>query len=1118
MKKNSKLLFLSKSLTKISLIMKLSVLISLVATIQISANTYSQATRVSINVTNVDIRDAFREIERNSGLSFLYYEKALDLQKTISVNVKNSSVPDLLDELLQGTQLTYKILDNKFIVISPANVMQQKVTGTVTDVSTGEPLPGVSIQVEGTTNGVISDVIGRYSIDVPNASAILIFSYVGYLTERITASGPTIDVKLAPDVQKLQEVVVTAMGIKREKKALSYSSQQISQEELSKGRNLNFIEGLNGKAAGVDVRQSSAGAGGSTRIQMRGTHSIFGSSQPLFVIDGIPMPNTQTSDPTGFFGGFDSGDGLSSLNPDDIESMNILKGANAAALYGSQGSNGVIVITTKKGIKGRVKVEISSSTSFQTASILPKLQTSYGQTTTGANDSWGPKGSYSNPVDGFFRTGIDLLNSISISGGNEITTAYLSCANSNSRGIMPTNLFDKNNLTFKQTTRLSKKIDISTNIMLSDQKIHNKTMNGYYFNPLTGLYLFPRGLDFDAYKSNYQLFDPARNFYATQNWWDDEDTQQNPYWILNNDVNNEDTKQVLASIDLSYKLTNSLSIQARGSYDYTAEIFEQDIQAGTQSTLSSPNGRWIYSNRASNQQYADLILNYNKDFNNIFDVHGILGTSYQKKVIGDGTFIDTNRSGLIIPNGFFLNNIRVADPTSGQSTWNGTLESVITSRDIKESVFANFSVGYKKMIYLDLSGRNEWSSTLSNTPTNNYFYPSIGVSALINEMVTLPQVINFAKLRASYSYVGKEIPAFRTVPLNTVSQGGGTVYKTQEPLNTLKPELQKNLELGAEMKFLDTRVGFEATYYYIDNTNEFLRLLAPKGSGFQYYFANLGEFTNKGFEVTLTIIPLKSKNLTWKSDINYATNKNKILKLDPTLNGVFALDGGGDGFDMKLKEGGSIGDLYINKMLRDSVNGKLILNDSNLPQLDPKGTKYVGSTNHDFSLSWNNTVTYKNLSLSFLIDGKFGGKFVDASEAWYDQRGVSQRSADARNAGSITVIGENSAGTPVLAKVSPKDYYKAIGGRGNQLETYTYDATNVRLRQVAITYNLNLARYHILIENASFSLIGRNLLFFYRPAPFDPDNSISTGINSQSVENFSLPPTRSIGFNIKLNF
>jgi TonB-linked SusC/RagA family outer membrane protein len=1082
---------------------------------------YSQKSRLSLNFSETKLVKVLDKIEEESDFFFLYNEKLLNTDRKVSIYAKDQLINEILDNLFTGTNVKYTIIDRK-IILAPEYLTeasqshQKKISGTVIG-KDDMPIAGVNVVVKGTIIGVFTNINGVFSLSVPLHDTILVFSFIGYKIKEVRISDKTeLDVTMDEDITQLDEVVVTALGIRREKKALSYSSQQISVDEISMGHDLNFVEGLNGKVAGIDIRQSVAGSGGSTKILLRGTKSFLSSSQPLFVIDGVPLANYQTSDPSGMWGGHDSGDGLSNLNPDDIESINILKGSNAAALYGSQGSNGVIIISTKKGAKGKTKIEISSSTAFRTPSILPKLQTSYGQTADGAIDSWGTKGSYSNPVKGFFRTGVDLLNSVSLSGGNENTSAYLSFANSNSQGIMPTNLFNKNNLTFSQKSEFFRNFVVSSNIMLTDQAIHNKMQNGYYWNPLTGLYLMPRGWDLNSYKDNYQVLDPNRNL-MTQNWGiassNITDTQQNPYWILNNDINTEKTKRIYAGLNLAYKMTEALSIQARGNYDYTDQIFEMDAKAGSSPSLigGNSNGRWNYTNLTSTQQYADIILSYDKDFAGTFDINSVLGTSYQKRIIGNGIQIDSNTGGLLVPNEFYLNNVNTA-------SFNGTLNSTVASRDIKESVFGNLSVGYKKMLYLDLSGRNEWTSTLALPGNNNvsYFYPSVGLSDILSQMLSLPRAINFAKLRASYSYVGKEIPSFMTTPENTVDPVNGIKLNTQVPYRALKPEMQKSFEFGAEMSFLNSRIGFEATYYNINNTNEFLPLTAPAGSGYTTYFVNAGEIKNKGAEVTLTIVPVKNNDLSWESNFNYSLNRNKIVKLDPTLKGQYSNGQGGEGYDMTIVEGGSIGDIYVTAFKRDA-NGNIILDAGNLPEKDQTARK-IGSANPDFALGWNNTIKYKNFTLSFLIDGKFGGKFVDMTEAWYDGFGLSHRSADARDAGGVKVTGVTESGTPVSATVDAKSYYTRIGGRNSFVEPYVYDATNIRMRQVVLTYDLNLKPYHILFDNVNISLVGHNLFFFYLPAPFDPDNTISTGINSQSVENFCLPPTRSMGFNFKFNF
>jgi TonB-linked SusC/RagA family outer membrane protein len=1085
-----------------------------------TATAYSQSGRVSIDVENQRIEQVMDEIERQSEYYFIFNQKQIDVNRLVTIHEKDIPVAEVVEEMFRGTAVNYLFLDRKILLtIDPldskinsavllSKMMQRQITGTVTDANGGFMF-GVNVFVKGTTMGVCTNSSGKYSMNVNSTDDTLVFSFVGYMSQRVAVESKSeINVVLFEDAQRLNDVVVTALGIKREKKALSYSSQQIPVEDISQSHNMNFIGVLSGRIAGIDLRKSNAGAGGSSKILLRGTKSFYGSNQPLFVIDGVPMANYQTSDAKGFWGGIDSGDGLSNLNPDDIDNLSILKGANAAALYGSQGSNGVIIITTKKGLKGKTRVSASSGALFQSVSILPDLQTSYGQTASGALDSWGEKGHYSSPVKDFFNTGVDLINSVSISGGNGITTAYVSFANTSSSGVVPTNRFNKKNLTINQTSQFFKNFKVGTNVMLIDQEIENKILNGYYFNPLTGLYLFPRGMDFKYYKDNYQVFDSERNL-MTQNWFNIQDTQQNPYWILRNNSNTEYTKRILGSLDIEYKISADLLLQARGNYDYTSQIFEQKIKAGTAPTLSKENGRWIYNNLISTQKYADLLLDYSRDFNNTFDIHGVLGMSYQRRIIGDGIKIDSDRSGLIVPNEFFLGNLKL-------DSFNGVLASVMTSRDIKESIFANLSAGYKKMIYLELAGRNEWSSTLSNTSHNSYFYPSVGISAILNECFSLPSEISFAKLRSSYSYVGKEIPAFMTIPLNSVDPTDGVVLNTEMPYRDLKPEIQISLEIGAELKMFSNRISFEATWYNINNLDEFLRLAAPAGSGYTTYFVNLGHIRNKGIEIVLETIPVEGK-FTWKTKVNYAANKNRILELDPSLKGRFNPDGGGEGFDMFMAEHGSVGDIYVNAFNRNETNGEIIYDESNLPT-KANQEKLVGSANPDFSIGWNNTLSFGNLSLNFLIDGKFGGKFVDMTEAWYDQYGLSERSARARDAGGVNIKGVKEDGTPLNTTIDAKSYYTRIGGRAGILEPYVYDATNVRLRQVSLTYYLNTEKFNVFFENVSFSLIGQNLLFFYRKAPFDPDNTISTGINTQSVESFCPPTTRSFGFNVAVNF
>jgi TonB-linked SusC/RagA family outer membrane protein len=986
---------------------------------------------------------------------------------------------------------------------------QTKITGTVVSSDDGQPIIGATVLVKGTSTGTVTNIEGSFSINVP-AGKVLVFSYVGMVSTELTPQNG-MKVSLKSDTKQMKEVVVTALGIKRDKKSLSYSSESVSEDQISRGRDLNLASSLSGNIAGINVSSSNSGAGGSTKITLRGTKNITSTNQPLFVIDGVPLANYQTSDASGFYGGRDSGDGLSNINPDDIESMTVLKGANAAALYGSQGSNGVILITTKKGKKGTTKITFNTGVSISNAIETPKLQYSYGQTSSGSESSWGANGNYANNVSNFFNTGYTLQNSITMSGGNDKTSTYFSYANADSHGILPTNTYKKNNLTFRQSTKfLNDKLNVSSNIMVTDEVQHNTPLNGYYWNSLLGLYTFPRGLDFNYYKTNYQYLDANRNLMA-QNWpVSNSEGEMNPYWILNNDPNNTHTKRIIGNVAAEYQIAKGWTVTARGTYDYTNQLYELKAAANSSSVLVSENGRYIYSNLNSWQKYADLIMTYDHTFGQDFDLHAVAGTSYQKKVIGDGVYIDSNTYGLTLANVFTIQNIA--------SLYAFSNAQQMQSRLIKESVFANASLGYKNRIYLDLSVRNDWASSLAFTGHKSYFYPSAGLSFIVSQMVDLPKAISFAKVRTSFAQVSNEIPSFVSNPTNTVSVAGLSLNSVK-PFTDLKPEIQNNYEVGLEMKFLNNRLGFDASYYQIDSKDQYLSLDAASGSGYNYLYVNAGKIRTKGYELTINATPIQTKAFTWQSSVNYSSSHNKILDLGSDLGetGQYTLSGGGEGYDMIIKKGGSLGDIYTYAYARDA-NGNLILDSSTHLPTKASSEQKMGNANPDFILGWNNNFSYKNFNFSFLVEGKFGGKFVSMTQAYLDALGVTQTTANARDAGGVYVSGVLADGTPWSGTVDAQTYYTGTAGRGGIMEAYVYDATNVRLRQAVLGYTINMAKYVKFISNINLSLVGSNLFFFYKNCTGDPNSTISTGNGTQSVENFSMPSTRSFTFNAKINF
>jgi len=978
---------------------------------------------------------------------------------------------------------------------------QKNVTGLVSD-DQGVPLPGATVLVVETGNGTTTDFDGNYSIGVEEGQT-LAFSFVGYATvEVVVGSASSYDVSLQAG-NALDEIVVTALGIKRDEKTLTYASQTVQAEEMTQARDMSFANSLTGRVAGVEIRKSSSGAGGSTRIVLRGNKSLNGNSEPLIVIDGVPIVNNKGGQP-GMWGGIDEGDGLSQINPDDIESINILKGANASILYGSQGANGVVLITTKSGSEGPAKVTVNSGITFESVINLPELQYNYGAIDA-AKESWSPTpGNYNSGfVEDFFQTGANYVNSVSVSGGGKKTSAYFSYYNSTSDGIIPNFKYQKNNVTFKQSTKLlDDKMTISSNMILTDEQTANRGPSGYYLNPLTGLYMFPRQKDFNSFRTNYELFNDAANMYV-QNWFVNDHHQSNPYWILNKQPKEDRIRRAITSLKLEYQITEKLSFQARASYDFSNKSYEQQHAATSNATNTGANGRWDYKRFNDELFYSDGIFTFNDELGDNLSLTAIAGASIQKTIFGDGVNVSSGNDGLL----FYANEFNFQNlPTNVQ------VLSTLSSRVEKQAVFGNVVLGFKNFLFLDVSGRNDWASTLALTGNESYFYPSFGLSAIISQMITLPEVISFAKLRASSATVGNEVPFNRINPANSITASGGVNRNTQKPFTDLKPELIETTEFGVDLRFLNNRIGLDFALYNIKSTDQFLQLAAPSGSGYTTYFVNAGEIVNQGVEISLTGNIVQKDNVSWNSVVNFTKNNNEIVSIHPDIAGLNT--GASEGFISQIREGGSIGDFYTFLYRRDA-QGRIMM--ENGKPLRTPDYEYGGNAEPDFSIGWSNNFTIGDrISAGFIINGKFGGEVFSQTESMLDGAGVSLRSGIARDNGGVTVnaVDENGA---AVSKADAQLWYRAIGDRNGIGEAYIYDRTNLRLTQMSLGYNLNAASLGIPVESATLSLIGNNL-WYTAKAPFDPELAMSTNRNAQGLDNFNLPSTRTIGMNLRLTF
>lgn len=1078
----------------------------------------AQEVKFNLKVEDTPVVQVFELIQNQSDYIILYKDEHIDNKLAVSVRAKDVGINELLDMVLEGTQLGYKIFERQIVIIPPKissvkrlntqetitiqNLMT--ISGVVTD-EHGEPLPHVSVVAKGTTFGTTTGINGEFNAEIPYGTSALQFSYIGMqnMEKPILGSG-RMEVVMIEDVLSVEDVIVTALGITRNEKTLTYATQRIDEAELLKSRDINFVNSLAGKVSGLNINKSSSGAGGSTKVVLRGDKSLYGSSEPLFVIDGIPMVNRKGSQP-GMFGGIDQGDGLSQVNSGDIESISILKGMNASILYGSQGANGVVLITTKRGKKKQaLGVNVSSSYAMEKVAVSPDLQFRYGSE-NGTKESWSyTKGNYDDKfVDEFFDTGSQFINSVSLSGGNMKTNVYFSYSNTDAKGIINKNTYSKNNLTFKQSTELlDGKFKLSSNVYLAHEKWNNRNPAGYYLNPLTGLYFFPRDRYFNSYKENYQLFDESRNLYA-QNWFVDDHFQSNPYWIINNQPKYDWTKRVITNILMEYDIGSGLTLKARANVDYANKSFEQRHYATSNSTNVHENGRWDYERYSDQLVYVDGMISYNKQISDL-DFNVFVGGSYEKSVYGDGILVNTGLRGLLYPNEFYFDNLIPAKKE---------IRSTMHSRLVKQAIFGNIQIGYREKIYADFSGRNDWASSLAGTGNESYFYPALGVAGVVSNMYEMPQWIDFAKIRSSIAVAANEVPFNRVNPQHTITSSG-IIRNTTKVFSNLKPERLRSFELGANLRLFKGRVSYDASFYRITSTDQFIAISSPSGSGYTQYFVNAGKIVNKGYEFFLDLIPVRTSDWNWKTSFNYSSNENTVKSLHSDLTEPIRM-GNNEGYDARIVPGGSIGDIYVYKFKRDELN-RIILDEKSGRPLKTETTQYVGNLAARWILGWNNTIDYKNLSFHFLLSGKFGGKVVSQTEAMLDGMGVSERTAVARDKGYVEI--NAIRGEELVTRIDPFIYYSSIGNRNGIKEPYVYSRTNVRLSQMSLTYSFNTRKLNLPFQKASIALTANNLFFLYLKAPFDPEFVMNTGRDFQSLDNFNLPSSKSFGFTVNLKF
>ena len=1063
-----------------------------------SANIFVAAqepVRITLELDNVTLETVIANIEKQS--PYLFMNSGVDLEQTVSISISDKAIKEVCDLLFTPIRVNYRI-ENQYIVISnQPESTPVKISGTILDQS-GFPIPGAAVIESGTANGTTTDLDGNFSLTVSSASASIEITSLGYDAVTLPVDTRTVfEVTLQEEAVALEGTVVTALGIRRDEKALSYNVQEVQADRITEVKNANFINALSGKVAGVTINTSSSGVGGASKVVLRGNKSISQSSNALYVIDGIPMYN---------FGGgggteFDSKgatESIADLNPEDIKSISVLTGAAAAALYGSEAANGAIMITTKAGEAGKLKVSFSSNTEFLSPFVLPEFQNIYGTGLNGSNSSsgiysWGayiPESArYNYTPDDYFETGHTYTNSFSVSGGTDRNQTYFSAAAVNSDGIIPNNRYDRYNFTFRNTTYFLKdklKIDASASYII--QKDQNMTNQGVYSNPLVPAYLFPRGNNFDIYR-NFERYNEATKL-MEQFWGDDlvgDLRMQNPYWINYRNLRNNDKKRYMLTLSAQYDILDWLNVSGRVRIDNSSNLYTQKLYASSESTITEggKNGHYTEARGFDSQTYADIMVNVNKEFGRDWSLVANVGASINN--IKTDTF---TYGGPIQDNGLAnVFNVMDLDDVAKRATKEGW-------NDETQSVFGSVEIDWKKMLYLTVTGRNDWASQLAGSSQSSFFYPSAGLSWVPTTLWDMG-VLDYLKIRGSIASVGMPFPRFLTIPTYEYD-ATNKIWKdkTHYPIGDLKPERTLTYEVGVEASLWQD-LNINLSWYLADTYNQTFDPSLPPSSTYTTIYLQTGNVRNTGVEASVGYNHTWN-GFTWDSNFTFTWNRNEIREL--AADAVNPLTGEAldlDKLDIKglgrakyvLKKGGTLGDLYTTSYLKTNEKGYIEVDDTGqISVVDDGVDRYLGSVFPDYNLAWRNDFSWKGIHLGILFSGRIGGICYSATQANLDLYGASKATADARLAGGVLVNGREM--------IDAQKWYQAIGAQSGLPQYYTYDATNFRLQELSIGYTLP-SRWFRDVCRLTISAVGHNLWMIWCKAPFDPEAVASTGNNYQ---------------------
>ena len=1020
-----------------------------------------------------------------------------------------------------------------FFALFTTNVMaQQTVSGTVT--TADGPLPGATIVVKGTNTGTTTDFDGNFSIEA-SAGDVLVASFVGYATQESSVdSSSQIDFVLQED-QLLDEVVITALGISREKKSLGYSITEVAGDNVNTIKDNNLASSLTGKVAGLQI--SAAGSlGSASRITIRGNNSLTGKTQALIVVDGMPINSSipinsdsnqreAGSNNQGGQASFEpsiAGGGIADINPDDVESISVLKGPSAAALYGSRAGNGVILITTKKGSRSnKIGVTVKSNTYFDNAMLLPDFQNQYGQGSFGTpysdretdwdRFSWGANldGSqqlyYDNTnrpyiaqpdnVKNFFRTATRSINSVSFDKGSEAGSIRFSYTNNSSESIVENSDLNSHNFNLRSVANLSDKLTVDAKATYFTQEVTNRASTTGAQGLIKDVNLMPRNVDIDDLRT-YQKENPATpDEFAVIRYADE--FIGNPFWMVYNDETSVRRNRFLGFTKINYEFTNWLSAFVRVGADISNIRGKNIYKPGHHNRTT---GEYEISESSFGELNSEFLITAKQDLTDKLNLVANAGGSLSKRT-SEGFLVRGDN--FKIPTKFFLDNIQNISATE---------ESPMAIKKVN-SLYGSINLAYDNFLYLDVSARNDWSSTLS-ADNRSYMYNSASLSAILNQFIDPNQdLFNFFKVRASVAQVGNDTDPYQinqtfSVPGNGY-RGLTTLKSPEVKLNSdLKPETVTSSEIGVELSMLDNRITLDVSVYDMSTEDLIFDVTVPAATGFKYERTNIGKVSNKGLEIALGASLLQMNDFSWNSSLFYSKNENTVDELTDGLESFIYTTSTDNNISIKATKGGSIGDIY-GKVWTGDVNA------DGTPVATTGNTELLGNAQPDFLAGWSNTLKYKNLSMSFLIDARVGGQIYSQTSADLDRAGVSVRSLQYRDTG-VTLTGTNTnTGAENTESLTGEEYWKAMS---NISGNYIYDQDNIRLRELSIGYNIpDVSKFGM--QRATIQLVGRNLFFLSKSADdIDPEQMLGTSIGVQGMSHHAMPTLRSIGLNLTLDF